>query len=135
MGVGLGLGMVSAAASAALVMVGVLNPLLGLTVGFRIGRGGGGAQKFGVGTMYSPVVVADVVTAGVGRVGVVRGRRTTVLSLTSKPRVREIAISLVRGKPIKVRFRARDKTSAPASPHTTPSPQPASAAGQTDGVV
>ena len=125
-----------AAAMAALVMVGVLRPLLGLTVGFRIGRGGGGAQKLGVGTMYSPVVVADVVTAGVGRVGVVRGRRiTTVLSLTSKPRAREIAISLVRGKPIKVRFRARDKTSAPASPHTTPSPQPASAAGQTDGVV
>ena len=124
-----------AAAIAALVMVGVLRPLLGLTVGFLTGRGGGGAQKFGVGTMYSPVVVADVVTAGVGRVGVVRGRRTTVLSLTSKPRAREIEISLVRGKPIKVRFRARDKTSAPASPHTTPSPQPASAAGQTDGVV
>ena len=124
-----------AASMAARVMVGVRTPLLGRILGALTGSGGRGAQKLGIGTMYSPAVVAGVVTAGVGRVGVVRGRRTTVLSLTSKPRVREIAISLVRGKPIKVRFRARDKTSAPASPHTTPSPQPASAAGQTDGGV
>ena len=125
-----------AASMSARVMVGVRTSLLGLILGALTGSGGRGAQKLGIGTMYSPAVVAGVVTAGVGRVGVVRGRRTTtVLSLTSKPRAREIAISLVRGKPIKVRFRARDKTSAPASPHTTPSPQPASAAGQTDGVV
>ena len=117
------------------VMVGVLSPLLGLILGALTGSGGRGAQKLGIGTMYSPAVVAGVVTAGVGRVGVVRGRRTTVLNLTSKSRAREIVMSLTRGKPIKVRFRARDTTSAPASPHTTPSPQPASAAGQTDGVV
>ena len=74
-----------AASMAARVMVGVRTPLLGRILGALTGRGGRGAQKLGVGTMYSPVVVADVVTAGVGRVGVVRGRRTTVLSLTSKP--------------------------------------------------
>ena len=74
------------------------------------------------------------VTAGVGRGGEV-GRRRLVLNLTINPRAREREISLARGKIIKVRLRARDNTSVPASPHTTPSPQPMSAAGQTDGVV
>ena len=50
MGVGLGLASAAAvaAAIAARVMVGVLRPLLALTLGALMGSGGCGAQKLGI---------------------------------------------------------------------------------------